>query len=358
MTVFKNISGLLLFFLLINPIYSQEAYKPPKLSNPDSWTLILLPDPQSYMKFGRNQGVFELMTGWIEENINTLNIKMVLCTGDLVEQNELLVTDNINGNRPSREQWMAISRAFDKLDGKVPYILAAGNHDFGYKNIENRKSNYNTYFPAHRNLLNAQLLREVTYNIDGIPTLENSAFEFISPHDRKFLFLNLEFAPRETVIEWGQSLTSRKEYKNHTIVVLTHSYLNAQNEHIEKENYPIKDGNYGKAIWEKLVKPSTNIQMVFSGHIGAPNDFKAHVGYRTDINHAGKKVNQITFNAQALGGGWNGNGGNGWLRILEFLPDKKTVEMHTFSPFFAISPETQNKAWSKTSFNDFSFELD
>ena len=184
----KYIIMLLCVFFIKNAINGQEKYTQPKLSDSNSWTLILLPDPQSYMKFGRNQGIFELMTGWIEENIDALNIKMVLCTGDLVEQNELLVTDNINGNKPSREQWLAISRAFDKLDGKVPYVLAAGNHDFGYKNIENRKSNYNEYFPAHRNLLNSQLLREVTYNIDGEPTMENSALEFISPHNRKFLF--------------------------------------------------------------------------------------------------------------------------------------------------------------------------
>lgn len=352
----------LLFFLstlfISNTLKAQENYQAPKLSNQESWSLILLPDPQTYMKFGRNQGIFELMTGWIEENINTLNIKMVLCTGDLVEQNELLVVDDINGNKPSREQWLAISKAFEKLDGKVPYILAAGNHDFGYKNIENRKSNYDTYFPAHRNLLNKRLLKEVTYNIDGLPTIENAAFEFVSPHDRKFLFMNLEFAPREAVINWAKNVVNKEKYSNHTVTILTHSYLNSKNQHIEKENYPITDGNYGKAIWEKLVKPSSNIQMVFSGHIGAVNDFRGHVGFKVDKNNAGKKVNQITFNAQAMGGGWHGNGGNGWLRILEFMPNKKTVKVRTFSPLFAISPQTKDKAWSKETFNDFSFELD
>ena len=170
--------------------------------------------------------------------------------------------------------------------------------------------------------------------------------------------MSLEFAPRDTVIEWAQNITNKKKYEDYTIAVLTHSYLNSKNEHIEKENYPITDGNYGKAIWEKLVKQSSNIQMVFSGHIGTPNDFRAHVGYRLDTNYAGKKVNQITFNAQALGGGWHGNGGDGWLRILEFLPDKKTVKMRTFSPFFAISPQTQEKSWSREKFNEFSFSLD
>jgi hypothetical protein len=345
-------------FLSAFPIKAQEVYEPPELSNPDSWTLILLPDPQSYVKFERNQGIFELMTGWISENIEPLNIKMILCTGDLVEQNEMVVPDNINGNQPSRDQWKAISRAFERVDGKVPYILAAGNHDFGYKSIEHRRSNYDSYFPAERNAASTKLLKAVGKNFEKRPTLENAAFEFISPQNRKFLFLNLEFAPRNAIIDWAKGVTDNPGFKDHTVAVLTHSFLNAKNEHIEKENYPITDGNYGKAIWEKLVQPSNNIQLVFSGHIGGANDFNAHIGFRTDRNTGDKKVSQMTFNAQAMGGGWHGNGGDGWLRILEFLPDGKTVKVRTFSPLFAISPSTRHLAWSTEPINEFSFELD
>ena len=337
---------------------AQEKFTTPTLTNPDSWTMILLPDPQSYVKFGRNQGIFEIMTGWIEDNIDPLNIEMVLCTGDLVEQNELLVPDNVNGNEPSRSQWIAVSRAFERLDNKVPYILAAGNHDFGYKSVENRISNYNEYFPAHRNLSNVNILKEAGKNKEGKPTLQNAAFEFTSPHNRKFLFLNLEFAPRDTVIYWAQNVVKKETYKDHTVTVLTHSYLNSKNQHIEKENYPITDGNYGKAIWEKLVQPSQNVQLVFSGHIGEADNFKEHIGFKTDKNSGGKKVNQMTFNAQAMGGGWHGNGGDGWLRILEFLPDGKTVKVRTFSPFFAISPSTNHLAWNRETYNEFTFVLD
>lgn len=356
----KSIS--LIFFISLffysNTLRAQEVYQPPELSNPDSWTLILLPDPQSYVKFGRNQGVLELMTGWISENIDALNIQMVLCTGDLVEQNEMVVPDYVNGNQSSRNQWQAISKAFERLDGKVPYILAAGNHDFGYKSIEHRRSNYDKYFPTHRNSENEKLLKEVAKNFESHPTLENGAFEFISPHNRKFLFMNLEFAPRDTIINWANGIVNKPDYKNHTVAILTHSYLNAKNEHIEKENYPISDGNYGKAIWEKLVQPSNNVQLVFSGHIGGADNFKAHIGFRTDKNAGNKKVNQMTFNAQAMGGGWHGNGGDGWLRILEFAPDGKTVKVRTFSPLFSISPSTQKLSWNTESYNDFSFELD
>jgi hypothetical protein len=206
--------------------------------------------------------------------------------------------------------------------------------------------------------LNAKALRAAGKNIDGLPSAENATYELISPQQRKFLFLNLEFAPRDTILQWANNEISQEIYKDHTVVMLTHSYLNAQNEHMEKENYPIEDANYGKAIWEKLVAPSKNVQMVFSGHIGSPDNFKAHTAFRVDRNAAGKKVNQITFNAQAIGGGWHGNGGDGWLRIMEFLPDGKTVITTTFSPYFAISPTTQKMAYQRDDYNNFSFQMD
>lgn len=340
------------------PLNAQNDYSPPVLSDPDSWTMILLGDPQTYMKFSRNQGIFELMTAWISENIDPLNIQMVLCTGDLVEQNEILIPDYSNGNQTSRSQWVAVSRAFERLDGKVPFVLAAGNHDYGFNNISHRRSNYDQYFPAHRNSSNVKILKEVGKNAEGKPTLENAAFEFISPHNRKFLFMNLEFAPRDTILQWASSVIGKEAYQGHTVVLLTHSYLNAQNEPIEIENYPIEEGNYGKAVWDKLVSPSRNIQLVFSGHVGADNDFRSHTGFKSDHNADGRKINQMTFNAQALGGGRLGNGGDGWLRIYEFLPDGKTVKVHTFSPFFAISPSTRHLARNLEPYNDFTFTLD
>ena len=70
----------------------------PQLSDKHSFSMILLPDPQSYNKFDANQPLFELQTAWIANSIEPLNIKGVLCTGDLVEQNEIRIPDGINGN--------------------------------------------------------------------------------------------------------------------------------------------------------------------------------------------------------------------------------------------------------------------
>ena len=58
------------------------------LENEDSFSMIVLGDPQGYIKYDINQPLFDLCTAWIADNIDNLNIKAVLCTGDLVEQNE------------------------------------------------------------------------------------------------------------------------------------------------------------------------------------------------------------------------------------------------------------------------------
>jgi hypothetical protein len=355
----KTLASALLItcLLFIGKTFAQQKYQKPALTNADSWSMIMLPDPQTYVKFGRNQPLFELMTAWIQENIDTLKIRMAVCTGDLVEQNEMINPDGINGNQSSVAQWRSVSGAFNRLDGRIPYVVTAGNHDFGYSNVATRRSNLNKYFPAEKNIANQRVLREVGLNAEGVPTLENAAYEIASPKGRKFLIVSLEFAPRDTILDWARKVISKPAYKNHTVVVLTHSYLTSKNERHVKENYNV-EGNFGEAIWTKLVAPSTNIQLVLSGHIGAPDNFREHVGFRTDKNAAGKTVNQMVFNAQALGGGWHGNGGDGWLRILEFMPDDRTVKVRTFSPFFAISPTTQQFAWQRDSWNEFTFQFD
>ena len=146
----KKIFFLLVCILLSNSIYSQNK---PELTDKNSFSMILLPDPQRYTKFDVNQPLFELLTAWTASVKEKLAVKAVLCTGDLVEQNECLVPDNVNGNQSSQEQWESVSRAFERLDNKLPYMICGGNHDYGYKRSENRLCNIPKYFPVTRNLL-------------------------------------------------------------------------------------------------------------------------------------------------------------------------------------------------------------
>src|SRR5690606_26956000 len=187
---FNLIVGFVLasFFASINDCYAQKNtsggkdYSPPALESEASWSAILLPDPQSYVKYERNQPLLELMTSWISENVETLNIKFVMCTGDLVDSNTLFHPDGIKNNQTSKEQWEAVSKAFSRLDGKVPYITTTGNHDYGIsKHTDNRKTHFNEFITIDKKSENRDVLRDVGLNADGIPTLENASYEFQIP---------------------------------------------------------------------------------------------------------------------------------------------------------------------------------
>ena len=82
----------------------------------------------------------------------------------------------------------------------------------------------------------------------------------------KILVVSLEFAPRDEALEWAKKVVDSPRYKDHKVILLTHSYLAWTGKIIEKENYKMTPANYGQAIWDKLVYPSKNICMVICGH--------------------------------------------------------------------------------------------
>ncbi len=359
-----------MLMLSVYTVHAQTPYQKPQLEQKASWSLIMVPDLQNYAKWGRNQPIADLMMAWIVDNIDTLNIRMVMGMGDLVENDEK-VTNDYDGDQTTISQWQTISKAFGKLDGKVPYIAATGNHDYAIDPKGGRSSHYSEFFTTGRNYLNQKILVQNTRNEQGHPALDNAAYEIKGLNGKDYLFMTVEDAPRDTVISWAKKVAALEQYKNHRVVLSTHEFLNAKDQHTNAEitwlywepyninNEIQKSGrikipyaNNGQQIWEKLVQPASNIELVLCGHVSGE-------GYRVDKNKAGKPVHQILFDAQEMGGGQrNGNGGDGWLRILEFYPDGKTVKVKTFSPLFAASPTTWQFAWKKDARNEYKISFE
>lgn len=175
---------------------SVKLDEPPKLDDANSFSMILLGDPQSYVKFDFNQPLFEFMTAWCAAQKDKLNVKTVLCTGDLVEQNDIVISNGGNlyggqecGNQPSSLQWKSVSRAFERLDNIYPYIVATGNHDYGYDASETRQTQFGKYFDVSRNnILWSRHLISAFPNSEGRATLENSAYEFPAKTGEKLSF--------------------------------------------------------------------------------------------------------------------------------------------------------------------------
>lgn len=340
--------------LVFSQIYPVRA----QLQDSGSFSMIVIPDPQSYIKFAANQPLFDLQTAWVANHIETLQIKTLLCTGDLVEQNEIRIPDKVNGDQTSEEQWTAVSDAFRCLDGKLPYVLCTGNHDYGYKASEIRMTNFNRYFPVERNSCWKTSLVATGLNYEQKPTLENAAYELQTEHWGNLLIVSLEFAPRDEAIAWAKELIQSDRYKHHQVIILTHSFLDTKGERFKKEGYKMQPVNYAEALWEKLIYPSDNIKLVVCGHACTIGDYQEQVSFRSDKNHLGKPVAQMMFNAQTADKQWFGNGGDCWLRILEFKPDGKTISVRTFSPLFALSPLTKDKAWRTAIYDQFNIIME
>ena len=356
-------------FLSTFSLHAQQYATALQLDQPGSWSMVLVPDVQNYAKYYQNQPILDVMNQWISANVENLNIKMVLCVGDLVEQDQVILPGH-DGDVPSKEQWEFVSKSFGILNHKVPYILATGNHDYTIDQQGNRTSQYDDYFSIDQNVLNRKHLVQYGWDANNKPTLSNAVYEFNNLHGQDFLVMNLEYAPSDQTIEWANTILNFEEYQNHKVIVLTHAYLNRKNERLNGENkwvifkpyikekkqlkserIVLPNSNNGEQLWEKLVFPNKQVEWVLSGHISG-------TGYRSDPNSTGRKVHQMLFDMQSEGGGHQGNGGDGLVRILEFYPDGKTVKVKTFSPLFALSPKTAAHAYKKESDYEYVISLD
>lgn len=352
--------AIIFLFCLVGPVKGQHRADQQALQNADSWSFILFGDPQGYTKYDINQPIFDLTTVWVSDHIDRLNIKAVLCTGDLVETNENIAINRNMVNQTSEEMWRSSSRSFERLDNRVPYIVSLGNHDYGFVNSENGKTNFTKYFPFERNSKWRDHLVATYPNREGNVSLENAVFAFNEKNWPPILVVTTEFYPRDELLDWCKEVIEKDQYRDHTVIFMTHGYLTngPGATHLDRHAYKLAPGNSGKDIWNKFVKTTSNIKLVLCGHTANGNGaFEDNVSYVVDTNDSGQPVHQMMFNVQTLGGGWEGNGGDGWLRILEFLPNGKTIKVSTYSPLFGISPATKHLAHRKEHFDQFDIEL-
>ena len=341
----------------------------PVLVDPDrgpggGWTIAVIPDTQNYAKYAKNQAHFVRMTRWLAEHLESWNIRAVLHEGDFVEQNDIAVGGGQGfGDQPSESQWACCKRALKTLEGRVPTIYITGNHDHGARRAEDRRTRFNQYFGLTDNPLTCDgrgggVRIEGPPNAFGQETLENGAYELKGPDGRALLILALEWGPRKAVVDWARAVAARPAYAKHTGLLLVHDYLNDDNQRSGWSGDHQASGNPhtygtgregdthdGQDLWQALVRDAPQIQLVQNGHV-----MGRHVGYRSDLATAGHTVHQMLFNAQGLGGGSDerGNGGDGWLRLLTFEPDGRTLSVRTFSALkldAGQSPWWDDPAW-------------
>jgi hypothetical protein len=297
----------------------QAAFAP----SPDAaWSMVIMPDTQNYVKWAEYQSLLPVVTSWIRDNRDAFKIKVVLQEGDIVNNNN---TNNpSSGDQTSSQQWSAVQAGMYVLNGHVPYILAAGNHDFGFTNADNRDTMVNTYFPISANPLTDPAQGGILKGTQVPNDITNAYYAFTAPDGRKMLIFSLEWEPRPAIVAWANQVAALPQYADHTAVLLTHNYLESNNTRSTTTNVPADAS--GQELWDNLVKTHSIFEMVFNGHFGGDGE-----GYLASTSNAGKSVDQMFFNTQ-----FETMGGNGWIRLVEFLDNGTTVRVRTYSPIHDI----------------------
>jgi hypothetical protein len=134
----------------------------------------------------------------------------------------------------------------------------------------------------------------------------------------KFRVISLEFAPRDETLEWAAGVAKR--HPGHRVIVATHCYMRPKGRDTScATSYKIA-GNSGEQMWQKFIRKQPNIFLVVSGHV-------LGVGLQTSVNDADSNVLEMLTDYQGLP-----NGGDGWLRSLQFVPAENTITVKTYSP--------------------------
>ena len=288
MIVFTLILALLVISLSLS-LFSQKQV--PLLNESNStFTIIVLPDTQYYSE--SYPEIFINQTRWIVENKESLNIKMVIHEGDIVNKN-------------LKKQWDIANQSLSILEqADIPYSIIPGNHDTSTKTNYNY---YDLYFPETR-------FNNQTWFGGSFSNYRNN-YQLLNINNKAYIFINLEFCPDKSDIDWANQILNK--YPDFQAILTTHGYLSAS-EPPKRYVYACGSTEY---IWNDLIKLHPNLRLVLSGHIHSEK-------IRTDYNQGGMPVYQILADYQD-----EKLGGSGYLRILKWDQTSNIINIETYSPY-------------------------
>jgi hypothetical protein len=291
----------------------------PPMPEDGSFSVVVLPDTQNYSE--RYPDTYLAQTNWIAANRKTRNIGWVLHLGDIT-------------NRSTKAEWEVAKKAMSVLDENgIPYAMCPGNHDYSERGVcKDRSTRLNDYFPV------SWYKDRPTFGgvFDREPDRTENSFHLFDAGDRKFLVLALEFGPRKDVVRWAGEVA--KKHADREAILITHAYIyyddtrydwktHGANQKWNPHAYQVAkstmdDVSDGEELWNNLVSKNENFVLTVNGHVLGDG-----LGRMTTRTRAGRDVPQVLVNFQM-----RPNGGDGWLRVMEFKSDRTTVEVYDYSP--------------------------
>ena len=243
------------------------------------YSVIVLPDTQYYSK--TYPQIFLQQTKWIVDSKERLNIVFVSHSGDIVN-------DSNDGS-----QWDFADIALRELDGTIPYAVLPGNHD-------QPTDTFNESFGTGR-------YEEYSWYGGHYGSDNDNNYQFVDTAGGELLFMNLEFAPSAEVVSWAKSVLDT--WPDRRAILNTHSVIDA-NGTLTSEGDSLR----------QLFREAENLDLVLCGHV--------HGEGSTTLTFGTHKTHILLADFQKLE-----MGGNGYLRILTFIPERDICVINTYSPW-------------------------
>lgn len=296
-----------------------------------NFSVIALPDTQNYTSITSPTDLFARQTQWIVDNKETENIKFVTHLGDIV-------------NSPSSSaQWTRATVAMNLLNAQLPYGTCPGNHD-----VASGDTNYLQRFgpsPTHASSIGrwTDSTNSQTYNwYRGSSPRGYSSYQIITVNGRDYMFLHMDMDAPDQDLAWAAGVLTA--HPKTLTMITTHNYLaetggsgiwgsgTGQRGYVAQANIGTwgdrPDTNRPLDFFNAIVKPFNQVYMVVCGH-----HFAIYNLVKT--NNFGKTVHEVLVDYQTLP-----NGGNGFLRIMQFRPGQNEIYHTSYSPTLGryISP--------------------
>jgi hypothetical protein len=292
-----------LLILLLVVAISPLAMARDVLASDAPFTIVVLPDTQNYTRYDQPDSrarIFRQQTTWIANRVASQNIVFVSHEGDLVEHGgERLV------------EWRRAHAAMRLLDGVVPYATVPGNRDYDVvDDPDGSASRYLEYFGPQR--------YQNYHWYGGASPNQLNQYQIFQAGPWTFLHLGLELEVPNSAITWAQNVLDR--YPHLPTIVTTHTYLRPG---VGRTTWTMYGRNSGEQIWQKLIRPNPQVFMVLNGH-STQDDGEYH---QISSNSAGLPVYEMIANYQSYP-----NGGDGYLRLLQFQPVRNRILVRTYSP--------------------------
>jgi hypothetical protein len=298
-----------------------------------SFALAVLPDTQFYSRYAtssesnqyqRHYGnePFAAQTNWVARNAAALNIPFLIHLGDVVDQ----------VGKP--EQWKVADSAMQVLEvNKVPYSILAGNHDvvndLDYTGDQTKGTDtqrvlanepYLQWFGTRR----AQ--RQATFG--GRDSTGFHEYHIFTAQEQKFMVLSLSWRISDAGIAWARKVMA--DNPTLPVILVNHQLLN-----IAADALSPLETDYGKMLWEKLIRDNDQIFMTLNGH--------HHGAARlTKTNNFGNAVEEMVVDYQM-----DYQGGNGLMRLYEFDLTNNQIKVLSFSPWVPMKPADTLNAFDR-----------